>query len=292
MNRKNKILLKVNKEGKGLEVGPSHSPIAPKSDGYNVEIIDTKEKELLISDFEKIGVDTSKIEEVDYIWNGETYADLTKKESYYDWIISSHSIEHTTDLVSFLCDCESILKDDGVLSLAIPDKRFCFDHFRPLTGLGKVIDSYREGKTRHSYGTHIEFCLNFCEDNGAGSWRGADKAELELVNDYTYAVSKAESAELSREYTDAHEWCFTCHSFRLMIHDLQQLGYIKFKEVSFIETGEFEFYIVLSKSGVGTKSGRLSLLKLIDEEQKMNTSKLKRLNKLKRSVKKRLPLRR
>ena len=33
-------------------------------------------------------------------------------------------------------DCDSLLKKAGVLSLAVPDKRYSFDHFRPITGIG------------------------------------------------------------------------------------------------------------------------------------------------------------
>ena len=39
-------------------------------------------------------------------------------------------IEHTPDLIAFLADCDAVLKDTGVLSLVIPDKRYSFDRFR------------------------------------------------------------------------------------------------------------------------------------------------------------------
>lgn len=142
MIREDKLLRHVVRNGKGMEIGPSHRPTAPKKAGYDVDIIDHLTREELVNKYRHHGVDIDAIEEVDYVWRGEKYAWLTGKTKHYDWIIASHVIEHTPDLIGFLKECDSILKDDGVVSLAIPDKRFCFDHFRPITGVSKVIDHH------------------------------------------------------------------------------------------------------------------------------------------------------
>ena len=38
-NRKEKVFSLLDSEGIGLEIGPSHNPIAPKREGYNVHIL-------------------------------------------------------------------------------------------------------------------------------------------------------------------------------------------------------------------------------------------------------------
>ena len=48
MNRNEKILAHINKAGFGLEIGPSHNPVAPKKEGYNVSIIDHMTKQELL----------------------------------------------------------------------------------------------------------------------------------------------------------------------------------------------------------------------------------------------------
>src|SRR5690606_31563971 len=40
LSRNEKVLYGLNSRGKGLEIGPSHNPIAPKVDGFDVEILD------------------------------------------------------------------------------------------------------------------------------------------------------------------------------------------------------------------------------------------------------------
>ena len=42
MNRKEKILRYLNKDGYGIELGPSHNPIASKKEGYKVHIIESR----------------------------------------------------------------------------------------------------------------------------------------------------------------------------------------------------------------------------------------------------------
>ena len=123
-SRKEKGLRHIDKNGDGVEIGPSHSPIAPKRDGYKVQIIDHATREQLIEKYKSHDVQLDNIEEVDYVWSGESYISLTGKKKFHDWIIASHVIEHTPDLIGFLNDCDSILKDDGVISLVIPDMRY------------------------------------------------------------------------------------------------------------------------------------------------------------------------
>lgn len=39
--------------------------------------------------------------------------------------------EHEPDLIRFMNECDAVMEPDGILTLAVPDKRFCFDRFRP-----------------------------------------------------------------------------------------------------------------------------------------------------------------
>ena len=40
MSRREKILKHVNRSGSGIEIGPSHNPVAPKKEGFNVVLAD------------------------------------------------------------------------------------------------------------------------------------------------------------------------------------------------------------------------------------------------------------
>lgn len=268
MQRKEIILKSINRNGVGLEIGPSHNPVAPKSDGFNVEILDHLNKEDLIQKYQLHDVNTDNIEAVDYIWNGESYNELTGKTNYYDWIIASHVIEHTPDFIGFINECEAILKDDGVLSLAVPDKRYCFDYFRPLTGISKIIDSHLLKYSMHSIGSIIDYKLNVVSKSGQIAWDSNS-----IGNDFNFLFGADHASNYlikngTRTYTDVHAWCFTPNSFRLLIQDLNTLNLISLKEIDFYPTQGCEFFITLGKSGAQPEKSRLEMLSLINDEIK------------------------
>lgn len=70
MTRVERILGNIKKSDLGLEIGPSHNPCAPKSQGYNCEVVDYLSKEELINKYRKHNVNINSIEDVDYIWKG------------------------------------------------------------------------------------------------------------------------------------------------------------------------------------------------------------------------------
>lgn len=266
MNRREKILQYTNKDGYGVEIGPSHNPIAPKRDGYKTHIIDHLSREGLQKKYKDHGVDIESIEEVDFVWANESYAELTGKCKHYDWIIASHVIEHVPDLIGFLNDCDSILKDDGVLSLAIPDKRFCFDHYRPLTTVARVIDNHLAGSTIHSAGMVAEYFLNVVSKSGQIAWNPDSSGEYQTVHSLDDALRGMDSVINHNAYLDIHTWCFTPSSFRLMIRDLLELELIPFKEICFYPTSGHEFFVTLGKGGTSPKETRIELLERIESE--------------------------
>lgn len=262
MDRRDKIFLHIDKAGAGLEIGPSHSPLAPKKEGYNVEIIDVMGRDELV---EKYGV-PDRIEEVDYVWKGQSFQELTGKSKHYDYIIASHVIEHAPDLIGFLNSCDAVLKDSGVISLAVPDKRFHFDRFRPISGISRVIDSHLNQSAIHSAGSVAEFYLNVVSMDGFIAWSEEAYGDLEFLHTPEDARKGIAAVTQERAFIDVHAWCFVPSSFRLLIHDLHALGFIAFQEVSFLPTSGYEFYLTLGRQGRGIDSSRMEMLERIEWE--------------------------
>lgn len=245
-----KMTMGINLEGNGLEIGPSHSPMVPKRSGYNIEILDHAAASELKDKYQKLGVPhdlLENIEEVDYIWSGEELNELTGKHDYYDYIVASHVIEHTPDLVSFLNQCEKMLKPDGILSLAIPDKRYCFDYLRPNSTTGDVIQAFYDKRTRHTPGAVFDHTSLVAFRNGQHTWNANDTRPLEFCHDLNDAMDMANKSRTTNEYIDVHNWVFVPHSFRLILHDLNSIGLIDMSEEKFFDTEGFEFYILLKK---------------------------------------------
>lgn len=110
LSRSQKALSLITKKGIGLEIGPSHNPLAPKSDGYSVHILDHLNADELKKKYAQHGVNLDLIEEVDFVWSGQSLPSLIGSSECYDYIIASHVIEHIPDLISFFQSCEVLLK--------------------------------------------------------------------------------------------------------------------------------------------------------------------------------------
>jgi hypothetical protein len=255
--RQDKLTSKIDRERLGLEIGPSHNPACPKRAGFKVEIIDHMSRDDLRRKYEGHGVDLDAIEAVDHIWNGESYLELTKKPKGYGWIVASHVIEHSPDLIRFLNDCDDVLADDGVLSLAIPDKRYCFDHLRPISSLASVIDAHEAKRTIHSAGTAADYFLNVCSIMPGADWKNSTPKSLSFVHTLDQAKAAVETSRAGT-YLDLHAWCFTPASFRLLVADLNSLGMTKL-QVDFWETGGHEFFVFLRRKADSQEKSRIDL---------------------------------
>src|SRR5215475_8618936 len=182
MDRRSKVFHGIDPRGFGLEIGPSHSPIAPKIAGFDVKVLDHLSDESLLQKYVGHGVCLENIEHVDYVWNGEPFAELVGAEHVFDWIIASHVIEHTPCLITFLKNCEAVLKENGALSLVVPDKRYCFDLYREKTSLSSVLDAFREKRKSHTSGTAAEYYLNVASKNGSIAWSWGTEGETRFVH--------------------------------------------------------------------------------------------------------------
>lgn len=267
MTRKDKLLKLVPLEGRGLEIGPLFSPVIPKRDGYNVKVLDNKSRAQLINVHPE---HADEIEEVDYVWAGQSYRQLIGESHCFDYILASHVIEHTPDLIGFLENCMSVLKPGGVLSLAVPDMRYCFDCFRPITGLAHVIDSYRRENIVPTAGTAAEYYLNVTALDGKIAWYSGTFGSFSLV--HPDAITK-ELLEYDADpgACDLHAWVFTPTSFRLLMHDLRRLGFTSLKEIGFFPSEGCEFYITLSSHGTAPVIDRLTMLRQIAVEALAHT---------------------
>lgn len=258
--RKQFFLSQFTKKQLGLEIGPSHSPIASKRSGYNVKIIDHASQADLVKKYKKLNIDTSNIEEVDYVWDGnETLSKLVSKPHSFDYIIASHLIEHTTDLITFLEDCQTLLKPGGRLCLAIPDKRYCFDYFRFPTTAGDTLDAYYDKNIRHKPGKVFDFLINASKRGNESAWSSENSKKLSLMYDLNLAKKQLRKARTSSEYIDIHNWMFTPASFKLLIYDLQTLGLTKLSYLDEMSTQGFEFFAILSPKAPKIAISRIDL---------------------------------
>jgi len=247
VDRREKILAHINPTGFGLEIGPAFAPVLPKALGYLVETIDHLDAEGLRDKYANTPGVNLTIEDVDYVWDGRPLDEVIGHLERYDFIVASHVIEHTPDLVNYLGACERLLKPAGILSLVVPDQRFCFDYFRFPTTTGEVLDAYLLERRKHSPGAVFDQVALAVERNGQIAWEKSSVGDITLKHRIADAVYQYERAQSLNEYIDIHNWRFTPSSFRLILGELRFLELTPFVEKSFYETSGCEFYVSLEK---------------------------------------------
>ena len=125
----------------------------------------------------------------------------------------------------------------------------------------------------HSPGTAYEYCASYCSSKGKMTWgHGKTRTPYSPAYSVDSALAIFSGHDLEKEYADYHSWCFTPHSFRLIIYDLFQLGLIPLQEVAFYPTRACEFYVVLGKKGQTTTCSRLELMQKMRDELREDIS--------------------
>jgi SAM-dependent methyltransferase len=79
-------------------------------------------------------------------------------DSAYDFVLSSHCIEHLANPLQGLGEWIRVLKDDGLLVLIVPHKDGTFDHRRPVTSLTHIVQDF-EARTTERDLTHLDEIL-------------------------------------------------------------------------------------------------------------------------------------
>lgn len=88
----------------------------------------------------------------------------------YDFMLSSHMLEHTANPILALTEWKRILKPHGTLVLILPNPKYTFDHRRPVTTLSHLIADFEAAVSEEDL-THLEEILalhDFQRDPDAG----------------------------------------------------------------------------------------------------------------------------
>jgi|tagenome__1003787_1003787.scaffolds.fasta_scaffold20909110_1 hypothetical protein len=266
MSRADILLSGLTKRDKIIEVGPSHSPLAPKSEGWHSLVVDHDTRDNLMAKYGAMGVDPQKIEEVDFVWKSGAILDALPENHHgsFKAFVASHVIEHSTDVVRFLLSAQRLIEADGTIVLAIPDKRKTFDFFRPISTTSQAITAFKERRTKHTAGTHFDnaaFSVNRGSDAG---WLDTDSRESRFASDLAGAVAHWEKAS-SNEYVDAHAWVFTPASFELLVIELSELGYLDLRLDRRQENPTTEFYAWLKRGRIDSDQVQTRRLELMNE---------------------------
>lgn len=235
-----------------LEIGPSYNPLFPKASGRPVSVLDHASRDELIAKYrDDPGADHSRIEEVDYVWRHGPLSEAVPAAARgtFDVMVASHVVEHTPDLVGFFVSAQEIVRPNGLLLLVVPDKRYCFDYFRPPSTTGEVLNAHLARRSRHTRGSLYDQKAYSVSSGGRVAWSPEPLAPLRLENDLAEARPLLTPPGADEPYRDAHNWRFTPAWFRLIVLELAWLGLADWRAEMVGETRHTEFPVRLRRGG-------------------------------------------
>lgn len=232
--RYKEYLLSLDLQKRILEIGPLHNPIIAKHEGnvYYADIRTTKKIKEVYS--KQTHIQQSSICNIDYVIH-ESYAKTLRQVEKFDYIISSHVLEHIPRLIDFFLDVHAVLKETGEMYFFLPDSRYCFDHFRFPTSFAELYHVHTQNLP----------CAPWRVLDGCMAITCNDPAILQFKDNlFSFLATRSDFTEMEKHYEKAlegdigspHFSVFTPQSFLLLVHDLIRVGLFPYTLQTFFPT--------------------------------------------------------
>jgi len=138
--------------GKGIEIGALQRPL-PVPPRCSVSYVDRMSYDDLIRHYPELrGL---PIQQPDVLDDGETLQ--TFGNASQDFVIGNHLLEHCRDPIRTIQNFLRVLRQGGILYMAVPDKRYTFDITRPVTRYETLRQTYVSGQRSNIDGLYREW---------------------------------------------------------------------------------------------------------------------------------------
>jgi hypothetical protein len=254
-DRRRRILSLVDPSREiGLEIGPLAKPIVERSMG-RILYSDHRSTEELRQKYaphaDKGALALNDIVEIDLVVPENTSLPAVLGDrGPVDYVVASHVMEHIPDTIGWLNQIADCLHEGGRLCLAVPDKRFTFDHHRDVTPTRELVQNHLLRPTVPTPAQVYDHVAKVTEVDAAAVWSGRP-APATPMRDHGPAVALILAAGVARDgiYHDVHCTVYTPASFAEVIGDTILLGLVPFAFAAIEATapGGTEFFATLVK---------------------------------------------
>lgn len=229
--------------GRGLEISPGSAPLIRREDAGDLIYCDKVGGDAWTSTYGKHG----EMMKTD-ITLGTKRLDEVFPAAHFDYVVSSHVLEHIPDFVGFFKSVETVLKPNGDLVMIVPDKRYTFDILREPSSIEQIERAHKLQLVHPSddmirdFFTHIDHAAT-----AEGLWAGTHQPKP------SFSADRVEErlSQINPETIDLHCWVFTPATMWTL------LGYVcevhvpslSIVDVSDTPHGSIEFLVHMRKLG-------------------------------------------
>jgi len=139
--------------GSGIEIGALQKP-AQLNSAIQVRYIDRMSLEKLLEHYPEMA--SIPVQAPDIVDDGQQLLHIA--EDSQDFAIANHFLEHCPDPIRSIHNMLRVVKQGGILYLAVPDKRHTFDLRRPVTPYAALKMAYVSGQRSGVADLFYEWC--------------------------------------------------------------------------------------------------------------------------------------
>ena len=178
-----------------MEIGALDKPIVPP-DTPGVFYVDHADTDSLRAKYgDDPHVDKDRLVRVGGVWGTQTLLQACGHAAPFDLIVASHVVEHVPDLITWLEELRSVLTPDGRVRLAVPDRRYTFDHLRRETEVADVLDAWIQRARRPLTRCVLDHALHVAPVDAWQAWQpDFDATTLVTMSTPEQAIAQARQA--------------------------------------------------------------------------------------------------
>lgn len=271
MTARQRALDAVSPSGRlGVELGPLNRPLIRREDG-DVLYADHRSTDDLRAKYAGhelvIGPKARPIVDVDLVLEHQGLAQALGARAPVDYIVASHVIEHIPDPIGWLNELAGVLREDGVIFLVVPDKRFTFDFHRAPSTTGDLVGHHIAAAKLASPAQIFEYVARVAEVDPAAVWSGRQRDPRPIFDgQLARALGDARSVARHGTYYDAHCTAYTPVSFLTVFREVIELDLIPFEiaRIDPTERNTIEFYVTLRKRSGASPAERAAKTPRLD----------------------------
>ena len=154
-------------KGFGLEIGALCNPYLFNSDCklHYADIFENNELRKIIDDIPLSNLYPNKFVKLDYILKPPKYLLDKINSDKFNFVYSSHVVEHTPNPISALNDQLRVIKKRGLVYVVIPNKKNTYDKKRKVTPASVLINKFEKNIYDHTIDEALDVVKNTTTHN-------------------------------------------------------------------------------------------------------------------------------
>jgi predicted SAM-dependent methyltransferase len=130
-------------------------------------------------------------------------------DQQYEFIISSHVLEHVANPIKALMEWSRILKIGGALLIILPDRRYTYDRNRPLTTFNHILEDYIN-QVQEDDSTHLEEIVQLHDLSNDGTVDTFEKHRERTLNNKVTRIAHHHTFDMQLLISIAEFCGFNC----------------------------------------------------------------------------------